>query len=378
MSINKNKYLIRFLVWFIGIIVFIILIILIAWFSTGNIRKTVSQDYQKDAKELVENREYNDAVLTLNKSVFFNPKNHESWYILGEIHRDFHEYELSSKCFYRSWKTENKNEHLIAYTESLLKNNQDTKAQEFLQKIEESDLNITLQWLICVKNLDIKMSFWPDQNPSADSGVALLPRMTDRADRTGRTKSKVYAAEKFQCHDIAQKIQDKTQKNYLLTLSYMFNENYQKFSETLENIQLQKIDWEIPDFVIWKLCLDSSTLSSLKSAYSKITGSEISESKSLYSYQAFAELGLGSIVIKPLKDLIRDNLNYRDAYIVLGEIYYLEEDYSTALEKLKNAEKLDYNYLPTLQLLHKTYLALDQADKVEDYNLRIEKLQFEK
>ncbi|MFH1749754.1 MAG: hypothetical protein ABH837_02590 [bacterium] len=344
MSTSKYKYLIRILMWVISIIGIFVIITVLVWFSTGSVRKTVSQDYQKDAEKLIENHEYDDAILALNKAGFFDPSNDQAWYELGKIHRSFYEYTLSSKSFLRSWKAKEDDKYLIAYIESLLKNDESDIAEEFLVSIDESDLSNSLLWLI--KAEDQKLS----------------------------------DAKKY-----ANKIKRKSQKNYFLSLTNLLEEDYRKFAETLKNIQIHKSNSETPDFacpecnrrVIWKLYPDSNTLSSLKSANNKILNSQIAESKSLYSYQAFAELGLGSIVIEPLKDLIADNLNYRDACIVLGEIYYLEENYTTALEKLKSAEKLDYNYLPTLQLLYKTYLALDQADKVEDYNLRIEKLQFE-
>ncbi|MFC1656399.1 tetratricopeptide repeat protein [Patescibacteria group bacterium] len=335
-SLVKNKKIIRFLIWFVGVIAFFAIAGLIVWFSTGNIRAKTSKDYQQNAEKFIEKAKYDDAVLALNKAVFFNPSNDLAWYELGEIHRSFHEYTLSGKSFLRSWKAKEDDKYLLAYIESLLKDNEAKKAREFLASIDESDLSNTLLWLVNAKD------------------------------------EKLSKAEKY-----ADKLSDKSQKNYLLSLNYLLKKDYLGFSKSLKNVRIQKSELEKPEFVIWQLFPNSGVLSALKSANNNISNSEITESKRLYSYQAFAELGLGLIAIKPLKDLIADNLNYRDACIVLGEIYYLEEDYTTALEKLKSAEKLDYNYLPTLQLLHKTYLALDQADKVEDYNLRIEKLQFE-
>ncbi len=332
----KNTKLVKILIWVLGTICVLVILGGVAWFSTGNIRAKTSKNYQSDAEKLIEEEEYDDAVLALNKASFFNPTNDEAWYELGKIHRNFHEYALSNKSFYRSWKAKEDDKYLIAYTESLLKNNETERAQEFLININESDLSNTLLWLISAK--DQKLS-----------------------------KAKEYG----------NKIKQESQKNYLLSLSYLLEKDYQNLSKAVKNIQVQKPDLEIPDFVVWKLYPNKQTLSSLKSAQSKIDDSKIPESQELYSYQAFAELGFGLVVIEPLKDLIAGNLGYRDACVVLGEIYYLEENYTTALEKLESAEKLDYNHLPTLQLLHKTYLALDQADKVEDYNLRIEKLQFE-
>ena len=329
-----NSKFARFCIWTGIIVVALAIIILAAWFSTGKIRSQASQNYLKNAQELLIKSKYDEAVLDLNKAVFFDAKNHQAWYELGKIHRSFFEYEKASQCFLRAYQSTS-NQYLMAYVESSLKAEENSRAQIFLENLDDSDLKNILLWLVQAQDQKL------DQSQNS-----------------------------------VQKIDDPDQKNYFLALNYLLAENYQKFENTLAKTKISKADLGIPEFVIWKLQPSKNSISALNQLKNKLGSTQIPESKSLYTYQTFTELGLGFLVQDPLEDLAGKNPTYRDAWIVLGEIYYLERDYETALEKLRLAEKLDYNYLPTLKLLAKTYEALDSADKVSDYNSRIQKLSY--
>ena len=85
-------------------------------------------------------------------------------------------------------------------------------------------------------------------------------------------------------------------------------------------------------------------------------------------------MGFGNLVISKAQNLIDDQPDYRDAWLVLGKAQILEQDYQNAKESLEIAEKLDPNYLPTLKMLAETYKVLDLFDQETDIRTKIEKL----
>ena len=130
----------------------------------------------------------------------------------------------------------------------------------------------------------------------------------------------------------------------------------------------------VPEFVGWHLNLNTQDKDRIAQFEEERKKTEISEGKKLMALNLFCDLGFGGLVVPRAKKLTSDFPEYRDVWLVLGKAQFQEQDYENAKDTFETAQKLDPNYLPTLEMLAKTYYVLDLADEEIDIRTKIEKL----
>ncbi len=93
--------------------------------------------------------------------------------------------------------------------------------------------------------------------------------------------------------------------------------------------------------------------------------------------RAFIQNGEYQLAIGTLKDVLKENKNYRDAWVLLGFSYYAIQKYDLALETLNNAYDLDPEKNETQYFLALVHQKLGNIDKALTYLILAEKNGFE-
>lgn len=299
------------------------------WFATFSLRQTSSINFYKTAQKLDEQNKPNQAVLALEKSIFLNLKNDEAFYLLGKIHRENLAFGHALTRFKRAYFLKPENDlYFTAFAESALKLKREDYLIKVLNNRNVDDLTNTMFVITYLQKND---------NDTADSFV-------DR-------------------------IKDKGLKNYLST----FVDLLKNPDRSINNISFFK-KFPVPQFVSWHLNINSDDQKIFSDFEKKRGQTKITETKKLLVLNLFCDLGFGNLVVSRAKKLVREFPSYRDASLILGRAQFMEQDYEGAKGTFESALGLDPNYLPTLEMLAKTYYVLDLADEEMDIRTKIEKL----
>lgn len=307
----------------------IIALLAIIWFGSYKIRVNYSKSYyQSGLQQLASNPDL--AMLDFSKAVFLNSGSYKSWYQKGLMHRSYGEYQEASDAFANAFKHHKTNSYLLSWAESAIKSSDIDSLNTTIQEEPNSDDKIIISFIL-EKKFGVK-----NENDPYD-------------------------------------LSNQNQKQYFLALNAIYQQKYTEFGKILPKVQASQTKNTLPRYVNWHLDPTAEDLTILQNLNQKISGTEIKESKELFTYQALNELGFSSLTLEPLKKLSKKYPKYLDAWLVLGEANYLEEKNQDALNALKSAENLDPTNVQTLGLLAQTYTALGQADMASDYQAQIDK-----
>ncbi len=104
----------------------------------------------------------------------------------------------------------------------------------------------------------------------------------------------------------------------------------------------------------------------LKKAISNINSGDILYGKTILA-NLFNNLEFPKSAILVIEPEIKENTSYRDAFLVLANIYFQLKDYDKAITNANKAVEIDPIYIPSFELLSQVYREKGDSKKSQEY-----------
>lgn len=310
------------------IIAIVITLFVLAWFGTISWRKSIASTYMSSGDNLLNQEKYSEAIFEYKKVNFLSPKNPEANYKIG-------------KAYFYSWNL--------------------TEASSYFQKAISLDTKYNPAYLAQAEIYLINQKF--------DDAKAILDKANEKDSLIHLSLARTY----FGLNDLSkaqdelgeiQKDQRKLEKYYSVVFalaeeSPATTELAPKVKD-LESIELKKFtktEEPIPSYTLTDGMIDNC-----QKALTQISKISNESSRKIIVAEILIQGEDFAIAIPSLEKVVKENENYRDALVFLGQAYYLDHKYDKAKDTLLNAKNIDPTFGPTWQFLGLTYEALGDKD----------------